>query len=153
MPMIEIDIIIPATAEVCFDMARDIDLHLRSMAQTKEKIVAGIRGGLLGLGQDVTWEATHFFIRQRLAIRITAFDPPRHFRDSQVEGPFRRMDHDHFFFPVKNGAATRIVDRFDYESPLEWLGKLADVIFLERYLRRLLEERNRFLLETAARRG
>jgi len=152
MPIIEIDMIIPAPAEVCFDMARDIDLHLRSMAQTKEKIVAGIRGGLLGLGQEVTWEATHFFIRQRLAIRLTAFDPPRHFRDSQVDGPFCRMDHDHFFFPVKNGAATRMVDRFDYESPLGWLGKLADVLFLKRYLRRLLEARNRYL-ETAARRG
>lgn len=125
---------------------------MRSTAQTKEKIVAGVRGGLLGLGQDVTWEATHFFIRQRLAIRITAFDPPRHFRDSQVEGPFRRMDHDHLFFPVRNGAATRMVDRFDYESPLGWLGKLADVVFLEGYLRRRLAARNRYL-ETAARKS
>ena len=143
MPIIEIDIVIPAPAQVCFDMARDIDLHMGSMAQTKEKVVAGIHGGLIGLDQEVTWEATHFFIRQRLAIRITAFDPPRHFRDSQVAGPFRRMDHDHFFFPVENGAATRMVDRFDYESPLGWLGKLADVLFLERYLRRLLEATNR----------
>jgi ligand-binding SRPBCC domain-containing protein len=53
-----------------------------------------------------------------LAVRITAFDPPRHFRDSQIAGPFRRMDHDHFFFPMENGAATRMLDRFDYESPL-----------------------------------
>lgn len=152
VPIIEIDTLIPAPAHVCFDLARDIGLHVRSLAETKEKIVAGIGGGLIGADQEVTWEATHFLIRQRLSIRITAFDPPHHFRDSQVDGPFRRMDHDHFFFPEDNGAATRMVDRFDYESPLGWLGRLADVLFLERYLHHLLETRNK-CLEAAARAG
>jgi hypothetical protein len=31
---------------------------------------------------------------------------------------------------------------FDYVAPLGVLGKLADRLFLERYMRRLLEERN-----------
>src|SRR5882757_2506584 len=149
MPIIEIETLISAPVQTCFDLARNVDLHVRSMSQTKEKIVAGVSSGLIGAGQEVTWEATHFFIRQRLAVRITAFDPPRHFRDSQVEGPFRRMDHDHFFFPVENGAATRMLDRFDYESPLGWLGRLADILFLERYMRRLLETRNQALRRMA----
>jgi ligand-binding SRPBCC domain-containing protein len=152
MPIIEIETLIPVPVHTCFDLARNVDLHVRSMSQAKEKIVAGVSSGLIGAGQGVTWEATHFFIRQRLAVRITAFDPPRHFRDSQIDGPFRRMDHDHFFFPMENGAATRMLDRFDYESPLGWIGRLADILFLERYMRRLLETRNRYL-ETAARTG
>ena len=151
MPIIEIETLIPASVQTCFDLARNVDLHVRSMSHTKEKIVAGVSGGLIGAGQEVTWEARHFFVRQRLAVRITAFDPPSHFRDSQIAGPFRRMDHDHFFFPMENGAATRMLDRFDYESPLGWLGKLADIFFLERYLRRLLETRNRAVQEAATR--
>ena len=149
MPIIEIETLIPVPVQTCFDLARNVDLHVRSMSQTKEKIVAGVSSGLIGAGQEVTWEATHFFIRQRLAVRITAFDPPRHFRDSQIAGPFRRMDHDHFFFAIENGAATRMVDRFDYESPLGWLGRLADILFLERYMRRLLETRNQALRRMA----
>jgi ligand-binding SRPBCC domain-containing protein len=151
MPIIEIDISILAPVAICFDAARNIDLHVRSMSRTKEKVVAGVSGGLIEAGQEVTWEARHFFVRQRLAVRITVFDPPRHFRDSQIAGPFRRMDHDHFFFPMENGAATRMVDRFDYESPLGWLGRLADILFLERYMRRLLETRNRTVQEAAIR--
>jgi ligand-binding SRPBCC domain-containing protein len=149
MPIIEIEMLIQAPAQSCFDLSRNVDLHVRSMSQTKEKIVAGVSSGLIGAGQEVTWEATHFFIRQRLAVRLTAFDPPRHFRDSQIAGPFRRMDHDHFFFPMENGAATRMLDRFDYESPLGWIGRLADILFLERYMRRLLETRNRALRRMA----
>jgi hypothetical protein len=35
-----------------------------------------------------------------------------------------------------------MTDVFDYVAPLGVLGKLADRLFLERYMRRLLEERN-----------
>jgi hypothetical protein len=36
-------------------------------------------------------------------------------------------------------------DEFDYRSPLGFVGRLADVLFLERYMRRLLERRAAFL--------
>lgn len=40
-------------------------------------------------------------------------------------------------------------DRFDYDSPLGILGKIADVLFLEKYMTRFLKERNRMIKETA----
>ena len=66
-------------------------------------------------------------------------DPPGHFRDSMVDGPFERFDHDHFFEPVD--GATIMTDVFDYDPPLGLLGSVADALFLERYMRRLLAER------------
>ena len=139
MPVIEVVTRIRAAADVCFDAARDIDLHAESMRHTGEKAIAGVTKGLIGLGEQVTWEAKHFGVRQRLTSRITAFDRPRHFRDSQVAGAFRRFDHDHFF--ATDSDATIMRDVFDYESPLGWLGKIADRMFLRSYMIRLIEGR------------
>ena len=139
MPVIDLSTSISAPPQICFDLARDIDLHVRSTPGTNERAVRGITSGLIGLGQEVTWEATHFGIRQRLTSRITAFDRPRHFRDSLVRGAFRRFDHDHFFLP--DGASTTMRDVFDYESPFGWLGRYADRLFLRSYMVRLLAQR------------
>lgn len=40
-------------------------------------------------------------------------------------------------------------DVFDYDSPLGFLGNIADAVFLENYMRNLLESRNR-LIKTVA---
>jgi ligand-binding SRPBCC domain-containing protein len=98
---------------------------------------------LIELDQEVTWEATHFGIRQRLTSHITAFDRPNHFRDSLVRGVFRRFDHDHFF--LQKGGATIMRDVFNYESPFGWLGRLADVLFLRSYMVRLLTRRAKII--------
>ena len=138
---------IQAPIGVCFDVARDIDIHVRSMHGTDERAVGGITTGLIQLGEEVTWEARPFGIRQRLTSRITAFDRPRHFRDSQVSGAFRRFDHDHFF--SEEAGATVMRDVFDFESPMGWLGRCADLLFLRSYMVGLLERRGRVIRETA----
>ncbi len=141
MPRIELLTPVAAPVERCFDLSRSIDLHQHSFAASGERAVGGVISGLIGLGERVTWEATHFGIEQRLTSEITAFDRPRHFRDSMVRGAFARFDHDHWFEPDGAGG-TRIRDRFDYDAPLGPLGVLADLLFLERYMRRLLAGRN-----------
>ena len=140
MPAIVLTTLIHAPPELCFDLARSIDLHVRSTRQTGERAVGSSTSGLLGLGEEVTWSARHFGVRQTLTSRITAFDRPRHLRDSMVRGAFRRFDHDHFF--SVRGESTEMRDVFDFESPLGPLGRLADSLVLERYLRRFLERRN-----------
>jgi len=95
----------------------------------------------------VTWEATHFGVRQRLTSRITEFDPPRRFVDEMVRGAFRRFRHEHQFRAVEGG--TEMVDIFDYTSPLGSLGLLADRLFLRRYMSRLLRDRNAYLKRVA----
>ena len=70
-------------------------MHVRSAGGTREAAIAGTMSGLLDLGDQVTWRGKHFGVWQTLTSKITVFDRPRHFRDSQVDGAFARLDHDH----------------------------------------------------------
>ena len=54
MAVIRIVTRIAAPMEWCFDLARDIDFHTRSLADTGERAVAGRTTGLIGLGDDGT---------------------------------------------------------------------------------------------------
>ncbi len=139
MPRFVIETEVPAPIDVVFDMARSVELHLETQAKSGERAVAGVMSGLIGLGESVTWEATHLGVRQRLQCRIVAMDRPRSFRDSMVRGAFKRFDHDHLF--EEHGGGTRMTDVFDYTSPLGLLGGITDRVFLRRYMRRLLQAR------------
>ena len=147
MPVIEIEIQINAPVERVFDLARCIDLHEETMAKSNEKAVGGVREGLIGLGETVTWQATHFGIRQKLTSKITAFDRPFYFQDAMVKGAFKRFTHDHYFTP--QGDTVLMRDRFEYASPLRILGKIADALFLKNYMKNLLTERNLLIKKIA----
>jgi len=123
----------------CFDLAREVELHTRSLASSGERAVAGVTRGLLVLGDSVTWEGRHLGVHQRLTARITAYDRPHYFVDEQVKGAFDWFQHTHLFVP--DGAGTLMMDRFAFAAPLGPLGRLAEHSFLARYMRRLLHER------------
>ena len=136
MARIELTVIVAAPPVVCFDLARSVDAHVRSTTATSERAIRGKTSGLLSLGDEVTWSARHFGIRQELTSRITAFDRPNHFRDSMVRGAFARFDHDHHFTAGPGGTVIR--DVFDYDAPLGPLGRVAEALFLSSYMRRFL---------------
>lgn len=140
MPLLIINTRINAPIEICFDLARSIDLHQVSMKHTGEKAVAGITKGLIGLDESVTWKGRHFGILMTLTSKITEFQFPYMFVDEMVKGPFARMKHKHLFTEVEGN--TLMVDEFDYTSPLGILGKAVDFIFLKSYMTRLLIHRN-----------
>jgi len=140
LPIIRLELYIQAPIEVCFDLSRSIEIHLLSTAHTNERAVAGRLTGLIELGETVTWEATHFGIRQRLTSVITEFDRPYRFVDEMVSGTFKRFRHEHLF--KKHHDGTLMTDLFDYTAPLGILGKCADRIFLQSYMERLLKTRN-----------
>ena len=54
MPVIRVETRIRASLETCFDLARNVELHLRSAALTHESAVDGVTSGLLELDQEVT---------------------------------------------------------------------------------------------------
>lgn len=139
MAVIHIVTTIAAPIERCFDLARDIDFHARTMAHTGERAVAGRTTGLIELGETVTWEARHLGVRQRLTSKIEAFDRPRHFRDVMTRGAFRSFAHDHCF-EARDGQ-TVMTDEVIFHSPLGPIGAFVDWVFMNGYLRRLLEER------------
>jgi ligand-binding SRPBCC domain-containing protein len=147
MPVIELSTSIEAPVDRVFDLARSIDLHTNSTSSTGERAIAGVTSGLIGQGQEVTWRAKHFGVWQSLTVRITDFERPGHFADSMLRGAFRRMEHHHYFEP--SGSGTRMRDVFTFESPLGFLGRIADFLFLTRYMRSFLIERNRVIKAAA----
>ena len=76
MPIVQLRTEIAAPLERVFDLARSIDAHQESAVGTQERAIAGVTHGLIELGDEVTWEARHFGIRQTLKVRITGFERP-----------------------------------------------------------------------------
>jgi ligand-binding SRPBCC domain-containing protein len=141
---------VKAPIERCFDLACSVEVHLAGNVHCGEEAVAtaGVTSGLIELGQRVTWEAKHFAVRHRLTSEITAMNRPDFFQDAMIQGPFRSMKHDHFFRALSDGA-TEMTDVFVFEAPFGICGRLAEILFLGRYMRGLLRERNAVLKQIA----
>jgi len=136
---ITIETWIAAPPERCFDAARDLDLHVKSLRHTNERAVGGRTSGLIELGEEVTWRARHFGVTQHFTSRVTAFDRPRSFQDAMQRGVFRSFVHDHYFEP--DGAGTKMTDVLVFAAPLGILGRMAEALVLRGYLERLLRTR------------
>ena len=136
MQKIVIETLIDAPVERCFDLARDLDLHVESMPHTNERAVAGRMSGLIELGEEVTWRGRHFGITQHFTSKITAFDRPHYFQDSMQRGAFRSFVHDHYF--AAQGPVTKMTDIVVLAAPLGILGRIAEALVLHRYMKRLL---------------
>ncbi|MFI1745923.1 SRPBCC family protein [Thalassobellus sediminis] len=147
MPTIEIKTEIHSDKKKCFDLARNIDLHQDSLKFSGEKAIAGKTKGLIGQGEWVCWEAKHLGFVQHLTSKITEFDEPNYFVDEMVMGAFKSFRHEHHF--EETNAGTEMIDVFYFESPLGILGKIANTLFLKRYMTNLLKTRNKFLKEKA----
>ena len=63
----------------------------------------------------MTWVAEH-----------TAYDPPNHFADKMVKGPFWSWNHNHDL--TESGGKTTVKDEVTYQVPFGPLGNLADSI-------------------------
>ena len=147
MPTIILETLISASAEVCFDLMRDVRIHTETTSQTNEKAVAGVTDGKIGLGQTVTFEGTHFGMRQRLTVKVVEFDRPRRFVDAMVEGRFKSFVHIHEFEP--RDGDTLMSDTLIWESPFGLLGRIVDKLLLKRHLTQMVSTRNAKLKEIA----
>ena len=147
MPSLELLTDIRAPIEACFDLSLSVDAHAASMGASGERAVAGVTSGRMSLGDTVTWKARHFGLPFLLTSTISAYERPVRFVDEQVRGPFVRWHHEHLFEADPNGG-TRMIDRIDFRSPAGPLGVLVDRVFLEGYMRGLIERRNTYLRNT-----
>lgn len=55
----------------------------------------------------------------RWRTRINTWQPPHHFVDEQIRGPYRLWIHEHTFEPRAGGTLAR--DRVRYAVPFDWL--------------------------------
>jgi ligand-binding SRPBCC domain-containing protein len=147
MPNIHLTTFIAAPAERVFDLSRNIDLHKQSMTKHKEQAVAGIRFGLIEKDETVTWKAKHLFKTRYLRSRVTEMIKPKLFIDEQADGDFKMMKHEHHFKPCENG--TIMIDLIQFEAPYGIAGKWFNTLYLTRYIRKLMEQRNKTIKEFA----
>jgi ligand-binding SRPBCC domain-containing protein len=140
--MIRIELATPVGAplERCFDLSRNIDLHMASTDWTGERAIAGVTTGLIGAGQEVTWRGRHFGLTIHHTSQITAFESPVHFQDCMLRGWFRSFCHDHYFATVDGQTVMR--DVMQFEAPFGLLGRLVEKFVLTRHMKDLLERRN-----------
>jgi ligand-binding SRPBCC domain-containing protein len=147
MTLIRLETRIHAPRGRVFDLARSIDAHLVSTEGTGERAVAGRTSGLMELGDRVTWEATHFKIKQRLTIKITGMVYPDYFTDEMVRGAFAFIKHRHQF--SDDQKTTIVKDEFEFGAPLGLLGLIAEKLFLTNYMERFLVARNEKIKQLA----
>lgn len=139
--MAEIDVVtsINAPLDRCFDIARSIDFHVVSTANTGERAIAGRTTGLIEADDIVTFSARHLGFRWKLTSRIIEFDPPHKFTDQMLKGPFKELRHEHIF-EEKNGI-TIMTDSMMMTSPFGFIGKAFDNLILESYMEKFLKLR------------
>jgi len=147
MPKIELTTEINSTIDICFDLSRSIDLHKISTQRTNEQAIKGKTSGLINLNEFVTWQATHFGIRQKLTSKITEYDRPKYFKDEQQKGAFKSFYHEHRFEQIDDKVI--MTDIFEFQSPLGILGKIFNKLILTNYLRKFLIDRNTVIKEFA----
>lgn len=146
----ELQTLIDAPADLVFDLSLDVDAHRASMTASNERAIAGVTAGRIGLGESVTWRATHFRIPFTMTSKVTALERPHRFVDEQVRGPFRSFHHEHLFEPADGG--TRMIDRVRFDAPLGPIGRLVERAVLASHLQRLIAIRGDYLKAEAERR-
>ncbi|MCM3112740.1 SRPBCC family protein [Lederbergia lenta] len=147
MPIIRHEQFIRASVNVCFDLARNVNIHTKTTSNTKEIIVGGVSKGLLEEGDTVTWEAVHFGVKQRLTAKVIQMEKPNKFVDIMLKGAFSSFIHTHQF--VEKESGTLMIDTFDYTSPFGFIGIMADKLFLEKYMREFIISRAKELKKIA----
>ncbi|MBT1703063.1 SRPBCC family protein [Chryseosolibacter indicus] len=138
--VISLETEIRAPIEICFDLSRSIELHQLSTKQTNEIAIDGRTTGLIEKGEFVTWEATHFMIRQHLTVAITEMERPFYFKDVMLKGAFKTMEHVHKL--KSDNGRTLLIDEFVYTVPFGFIGALFNWVILRKYMKSLLTRRN-----------
>jgi ligand-binding SRPBCC domain-containing protein len=132
MPRIEIETLINATPEQCFDLMRDP--RINSAMSVDSDVTVPL------LGQKVTFESSFLGVAQSLVVLAVEVERPRRLVDAMVDGVFEAFFHVHEF-EVQNGK-TLLRDILMWDMAYGTLGRFADKLVVERRLRQTVEERN-----------
>ena len=77
----------------------------------------------------------------------TSISLGNYFTDEMVTGIFKSFKHEHHFKDIH--GVTVMTDIFSFVSPFGILGKLANYLFLKKYMTNFLRDRNQVIKEFA----
>lgn len=138
---------INAPIQTVFDLARNIDIHQQSTAQSNEKAIAGRTSGLIELNETVTWRGKHYGLYLKHQSKITEMETPKYFVDEMVKGHFKYFRHEHNF--VTQNGTTAMIDYLQYETPFGIAGRIFNCLTLQKHLTDFLLKRNQLLKNLA----
>ena len=147
MVRIKLNTWVDAPIERCFKLATSVEFHIASARPMKEKAVSGVRSGLLREGDRVKWSVRHFMVRLTHTSLVEVSRPFAHFREVMAAGIFSRYEHEHFFAAMDDG--TRVRDELKFSAPFGPLGRMMEILVMERYMTSLLKRRNAALKRAA----
>lgn len=121
--------------------ANPANLQLLMPPHLKFEIVPPVPTGMQQ-GTLIRYRVRVAGMRLEMLSRIAVWDPPREFVFTQVEGPYRKWDHQHMF--VETSFGTRVHEAVTYELPYFPLGEVAaPLVYFQ--LRRVFAYRSRAL--------
>jgi ligand-binding SRPBCC domain-containing protein len=94
-------------------------------------------------GAEISYRIRWLGLSMKWKTLITAYEPPFHFVDEQVRGPYTLWRHLHTFRPSTEG--TVVSDRVEYILPLGFLGRLAHSAMVAAQLKQIFRFRQRKL--------
>lgn len=135
--------IINATPKAVFDVSRDIGLHLEHGKAHGEIVVKGRTEGLMQQDEIITWEAKHLGMRRRLTVLMEKTIDPELIITTMTKGPFSHFVHFHRI--QAQGNQTLLIDDVFIKAPFGILGYFAEILFLKKYMRDFIRNRNAHL--------
>lgn len=136
MPSIHHTTFIHMPIEVCFNLARTIEVRSGKFLLSSQKAIEGVTSGLMANQDTVTWEIEHLGMKQQLTSQIIQMEAPYRFVDEMTHGVFQSFTHLHEFRSIKGG--TRMDDIFTYAAPFGVLGAIANKLFLKKYMKNFI---------------
>jgi len=94
---------------------------------------------LMRAGAEIDYTIKWLGLPLRWRTRITEYEPPFHFVDTQLEGPYRLWEHRHTFQPAGDG--TLVTDLVRYALPFGPLGGVAHGLIVRRQLAHIFRRR------------
>lgn len=138
MPTLHTTTFMAQSAEVVFDLTRHVGLQRDALSAYQQQAVAGTRFGLLASGETITWRSRHFFRDLLFRLRILELVVPERIILEQAMGPFQFFRQERHVKPCENGCF--LIDLVHYEWKQGRLGRIADRLFLRRYLETILNQ-------------
>ena len=99
----------------------------------------------MNVGQIIDYTIRIRGIPMHWRSRIASYDPPNHFIDEQIKGPYSIWHHTHTF--VDKDGGTYIIDHVKYKIPFGFIGKIANSVWVSRDLNSIFSYRKKAIVK------
>lgn len=97
------------------------------------------------VGTEIDYTIRYLGLKLGWKTLIEEYEPPFHFVDVQLRGPYKLWRHTHTFRPTEQG--TLVHDRVEYALPMGPFGRLAHRVRVRSQLREIFAYRQKTLAE------